>query len=114
MPSDTVLSSAPIQTSVPADNNIYNAEDADSYWLAWVGVIALADDGLRDAIDDMPPLPDSISEPPHRVIAIKWRCKAAKSWVWSYFKELGAAGKHCLCLICNTRGGTESRTCPPP
>jgi hypothetical protein len=27
---------------------------------------------------------------------------SAKSWVWSYFKKVDAAGKHCLCLICNT------------
>jgi hypothetical protein len=108
-------SSAPIQTSVPADNNIfksedadniYNFEDADSYALEGVGVIALADDGLHDAIDDMPPLLDSTSELPRRVIATKQSHSdvsgSAKSWVWSYFKKVDAAGKHCLCLICQT------------
>jgi hypothetical protein len=94
MPSVTVLSSAPIQTSVPADNNIYNAEDADniynaevadSYSSARVGVIAQADDGLCDAINDMPPLLDSISELPRGVIATKRSHSdvsgSAKSWV---------------------------------
>jgi hypothetical protein len=111
----TMSSSAPIQTSVPADNNIYNVEDADniynveeadSYALEGVGVIALADDGLHDAIDDMPPLPDSTSELPRRVIATKRSHSnvsgSAKSWVWNYFKKVDAAGKHCLCLICKT------------
>ena len=85
MPSDTALSSAPIQTSVSADNNIYNVEDADSNSSAGVGVIVLEDDGLRDAIDDMPPLPDSLSELPRRVIATKRSHSdvsgSAKSWV---------------------------------
>jgi hypothetical protein len=113
MSSDTALSSA-IRTSIPADSEFYNGEDGDSNSSAGVGVIVVADDlhdGIRpsemDLADDMPPLPDSSSELPSRVIATTRSHSdvsgsvALKSWVWNYFKKADAAGKHCLCLLCN-------------
>lgn len=108
MSSDTALSSA-IRTSIPADSEFYNGEDGDSNLSAGVGVIVVADDrpSEMDLVDDMPPLPDSPSELPSRVITAKRShsdvsgSDVSKSWVWNYFKKADAAGKHCLCLLCN-------------
>jgi hypothetical protein len=104
MSSDAALSSAPIHTSVPvpASNEVYDAEDANSNSLAVVGVIIVDDshDAIHplemDCVDDMLALPHSSSELPSRIITTKQSLSevsgSAKSWVWS----------HCLCLICNT------------
>jgi hypothetical protein len=100
MPSNTALSSAPILTSIPTDDELFlDAEgvDVDSNTSAGFGVAAGAD------ADGMPPLP----ELPRQVIIAKRshsdirKSGPSKSWVWAYFKNADGAQKNCLYTLCN-------------
>jgi hypothetical protein len=111
MSSDAALSSAPIITSIPADDQLFldAAEgDVESVSSAGLGVAVIddADAAIHiDPFDDMDPLP----ELPRQVIAAKRshssNSGASKSWVWAYFNKVDGNGSqiNCLCTLCNKK-----------
>ncbi len=112
MSSNTALSSAPIITSIPADDQLFldaaEGVDVDSVSSAGLGIVVGADADAAIPIhpfDDMDPLP----ELPRQVITAKRRHSdvsnsgASKSWVWAYFKKVDGAQKNCLRTLCNQK-----------